>query len=142
MYIVTLHETMFPARLPAMAAVREFLDVFCCAAQVERPPSLRLHLVVEELFTNTVTHGHRGDCDFPVWITLEANRSAVNLTYLDQAPPFNPLAIGMGNLASLDSDIEHRKVGGLGVLLATELTSASEYAYLFGRNRLRMMLLR
>jgi hypothetical protein len=33
-------------------------------------------------------------------------------------------------------------VGGLGVLLARELAATREYAYLFGRNRLRLALLR
>jgi anti-sigma regulatory factor (Ser/Thr protein kinase) len=92
------------------------------------------------LFTNTVTHGRCGDSDSPVWITLEAKSATVTLTYLDQAPPFNPF--GIMSRPVLDGAIEQRKVGGLGVLLATELTAASEYAHLFGRNRLRMVLIR
>ena len=137
---LTQRETMFPARLAAVREVREFLESFCRDAGVARPPSLRLNLVVEELFTNTVTHGHGGDCDCPVWITLEAKRATVTMTYLDQAPPFNPF--GMTPRPLLEGGIEQRKVGGLGVLLATELTASSEYAHLFGRNRLRMELLR
>jgi hypothetical protein len=33
-----------------------------------------------------------------------------------------------------------RKEGGLGVLLAQGLTAHAEYAYLFGRNRIRLTL--
>ena len=135
---VTQRETMFPARLAAIREVREFIESFCRDAGVARSPGLRVNLVVEELFTNTVTHGHGGDCDRPVWITLEARKGTVSLTYLDQAPAFNPL--GIAPRPVLDGAIEQRKVGGLGVLLATELTAASEYAHLFGRNRLRMVL--
>ena len=135
---VTQRETMFPARLSAIRDVRDFLESFCRDAGVARPPGLRLNLVVEELFTNTVNHGHCGDCDFPVWITLEAAGSTLTLTYLDQAPPFNPFVAAA--CAPLETSIEHRKEGGLGVLLAKELTAASEYLYLFGRNRLRMVL--
>ena len=137
---VTQRETMFPARLTAVREVRGFIESFCRDAGIARPPSLRLNLVVEELFTNTVRHGHGGDSDCPVWITLEAKSATVTLTYLDQAPPFNPF--GMAPHPVLDGAIEQRKVGGLGVLLATELTAASEYVHLFGRNRLRMVLMR
>jgi anti-sigma regulatory factor (Ser/Thr protein kinase) len=129
---------MFPARLGAVRAVREFLESFCRDAGIARSPGLRLNLVVEELFTNTVTHGHGGDCESPVWIALEAKGATVTLTYLDRAPPFNPFGIAPRPI--LDGSLEQRKEGGLGVLLATELTAAAEYAHLFGRNRLRMVL--
>jgi hypothetical protein len=33
-----------------------------------------------------------------------------------------------------------RKVGGLGVLLTKELAASRDYAYLFGRNRIRLIL--
>ncbi|MEO8103202.1 MAG: ATP-binding protein [Betaproteobacteria bacterium] len=137
---VTQRETMFPARLSSVREVREFLESFCRESGIGRPPSLRLNLVVEELFTNTVTHGHGGDSDSPVWIKLAANNTTVTLTYLDKAPAFNPFGILLR--PSLEGSIEQRKVGGLGVLLANELTAAAEYAYLFGRNRLRMALMR
>ena len=137
---VTQRETMFPARLSAVRDVRVFLEAFCRDAGIAHPPSYRLNLVVEELFTNTVTHGHGGDSNSPVWITLEARSATVTLTYLDQAPAFNPF--GMAPRPILDGAIEQRKVGGLGVLLATELTASSEYAHMYGRNRLRMVLVR
>jgi len=109
-----------------------FLEAFCSHSGVDRSRCLRLNVVLEELFVNTVSHGHRGDCDAPVWITLEAGPQAVQVTYEDTAPPFNPLV----------HTVETGKVGGLGVLLARELAAAREYAYIFGRNRLRLALLR
>ena len=64
--------------------------------------------------------------------TLEAGPQAVQVTYEDTAPPFNPLV----------HPVQTGKIGGLGVLLARELATAREYAYLFGRNRLRLAVLR
>ncbi len=133
-------ETMFPARLAAVRDVRAFIESFCGIAGVARPPALRLNLVVEELFTNTVKHGHCGDCESPVWILLEARARTVTLTYLDCAPAFNPFGVEIAS--PMEATVEQRKVGGLGVLLATELTESAEYARLFGRNRLRMVLVR
>ena len=137
---VTWRETMFPARLASVREVREFVESFCRDAGVVRPPSLRLNLVIEELFTNTVKYGHGGDSDSPVWIALQAESAKVTLTYLDQSPPFNPFDTSVR--PELGGEIEQRKVGGLGVLLATELAAQLEYAYLYGRNRLRLVMKR
>ena len=123
---------MFLARLAELRSIGSFLEGFCADSQLERERCLRLNLVLEELFINTVNHGHRGDCDAPIWILLDAQPQAVHLTYEDTAPPFNPFAYR----------VEMGKVGGLGVLLTRELAAAREYAYLFGRNRIRLSLLR
>ncbi|MBW8904377.1 MAG: ATP-binding protein [Betaproteobacteria bacterium] len=123
---------MFLARRAELRPLSAFLEAFCGEAGVDRSRCLRLNVVLEELFVNTVSHGHRGDCDAPVWITLEAGPQALQVTYEDTAPPFNPLV----------HPVQTGKIGGLGVLLARELATAREYAYLFGRNRLRLAVLR
>jgi serine/threonine-protein kinase RsbW len=122
--------SMFPARLAELRSIGAFLDAFCAAEGIARERGLRLNLALEELFVNTVKHGHRGECDVPVWVTLEAQPGAVRLTYEDSAPPFNPY----GYLPKA------RDVGGLGVLLARGIAESGEYAYLFGRNRTRLTL--
>ena len=83
---------MFPARVGELRRINAFLEGFCAEAGVERERCLRLNLVLEELFVNTVQHGHRGDCDAPVWVGLEADAGGVHVTYEDTAPPFNPYA--------------------------------------------------
>ena len=121
---------MFLARRTELRRIGSFVEQFCTETAVPRERCLRLNVVLEELFVNTVTHGHGADTDAPIWITLEPKAPGVQVTYEDTAPPFNPLA--------------HRpqrgKVGGLGVLLTRELSASREYAYLFGRNRLRLAL--
>src|SRR5437588_8207820 len=123
---------MFLAQRAELRRIGIFLEGFCTESALARERCLRLNVVLEELFVNTVSHGHRGDCDAPVWITLEARPDAVQVTYEDTAPPFNPFVHA----------VQTRKVGGLGVLLARELAASRDYAYLFGRNRLRLALLR
>ena len=129
---------MIPARLARMRDLQGFLEAFCAASGIARAPCLRLNLVLEELFTNTVRHGHGGDCDVPVWISLEREPGQVLVTYEDMAPPFNPYA--RLQTQSPDDTLEMRKLGGLGVLLTQEMTKSRDYAYLFGRNRIRLSL--
>ena len=121
-----------------MRPVQAFLEAFCEAASVQRAQCLRLNLVLEELFTNTVRHGHRGDCDAPIWIGLQRAEDGVRIVYEDKAPPFNPYA----RLSEpvVDTTVSMRKIGGLGVLLTNELAASRDYAYLFGRNRIRLTL--
>ena len=128
----------FLARLDQLRPVQAFLEAFCADSGLPREECLRLNLVLEELFTNTVKHGHRGDCDAPVWIGLTRADGAVQVVYEDKAPPFNPYA----RLSEpvVDTTVSMRKIGGLGVLLTKELAASLDYAYLFGRNRIRLTL--
>jgi len=121
---------MFLARLSELRAIGGFLQDFCSAQGIARERCLRLNLVLEELFVNTVKHGHRGECDAAVWVTLEPRPGAVRVTYEDTGPAFNPYAYVP----------RARDVGGLGVLLTREMATGGEYAYLFGRNRTRLAL--
>jgi anti-sigma regulatory factor (Ser/Thr protein kinase) len=129
---------MFPARMDRLRSLRAFLEGFSAQAGLPEDQCLRLNLVLEELFTNTVRHGHGGDSDAPVWVTLASGPAGVNLTYEDAAPPFNPY--GRPPDAPPDTTVKMRKIGGLGVLLTRKLAASREYAYLYGRNRIRLAL--
>jgi anti-sigma regulatory factor (Ser/Thr protein kinase) len=129
---------MFYARLTELRRVSAFLEGYCASADLEREHCLKINVILEELFINTVRHGHRGDCDAPVWMALEAGEKTLQVTYEDTAPPFNPYA--RLPLAKPDTTAEMRKIGGLGVLLTRELAAKRDYAYVFGRNRIRLAL--
>jgi serine/threonine-protein kinase RsbW len=131
---------MFHSRLGELQNVSSFLEGFCTELGIARERCLRLNLVLEELFVNTVKHGHGGDCDAPIWVTLASKPEAIQVVYEDTAPPFNPYA----RLPELwpASTVELRKIGGLGVLLTKGLAATRDYSYLFGRNRIRLALTR
>ena len=126
--------TMFPARLDRLRALRAFLDAFCACAGLGSDDCSRLNLVVEELFTNTVRHGHKGDSDSPVWVSVSCEGKRVELSYEDSAPPFNPYGQAADQTPSM------RKPGGLGLILTRKLAASRDYAYLYGRNRIRLAL--
>jgi serine/threonine-protein kinase RsbW len=138
--VINALSAMFPARLTELRRLGGFLEDFCAARGIGRDHCLRLNLVLEELFVNTIRHGHRGDCDAPIWVSVAAGRSSVRVTYEDTAPPFNPYA----RLPEKFPDDTHgmSRIGGLGVLLTRELAATRDYAYIFGRNRIRLKLRR
>jgi len=129
---------VFPARLRAFDHVKALIDEFGAMAELGREDRHKLTLIVEELFTNTVNHGHRGDSDAPVYITFEEDKGDVQLIYEDSAPPFDPLAAG--RRTDIDSTIRERRIGGLGILLTVGLTEKADYSYVDGRNRICLRL--
>jgi serine/threonine-protein kinase RsbW len=129
----------FLARLNQLRPVQTFLEGFCADSGLPRAACLRLNLVVEELFTNTVKHGHHGDCDAPIWVEVSHAGDRVELIYEDKAPPFNPYSKLLDEPPP-DTTVSMRKIGGLGVLLTRQLAASRDYTYLFGRNRIRLVL--
>jgi anti-sigma regulatory factor (Ser/Thr protein kinase) len=127
---------MFPARLGELRSLRRFLEGFFAAAGLAHDDCLRVNLVLEELFTNTVKHGYREECDAPVWVTLRTAPGVLHVTYEDSAPPYNPY-VGLPEFVP-EATLRSRRIGGLGVLLTRRLAKSRDYAYLFGRNRIRL----
>jgi serine/threonine-protein kinase RsbW len=93
---------------------------------------MSLRLVIEELFLNTVTHGHGGDSDAPVEVTVRLQEDRVVLVYVDTAPPFDPFARVQPPDAT--AALEGRPVGQLGVFLITALAERCHYARTDERN--------
>ena len=128
----------FPAQLRAFEQVKALIDEFGEAAGLGSEDRHKLTLIVEELFTNTVTHGHRGNSNAPVQVTLEDTAGGVRLTYEDSAPQYDPLAAS--RRTDIESTINERRVGGLGVFLTIGLTDGADYSYVEGRNRISFTL--
>ena len=128
----------WPARMAHLPEATAFVESFCAAHGLGGADALRLTLVVEELFTNTVAHGHGGDCDAPVRIALNATAGDVELVYDDTAPPFDPVAHLAGAAAELDTDADGRRVGGLGIALVLRMAERASYAREDDCNRLTL----
>jgi anti-sigma regulatory factor (Ser/Thr protein kinase) len=136
----TMHRLngVFPARLRAFEQIQALIDEFGALAALGREDRHKLTLIVEELFTNTVNHGHKGDSDAPVFITFEKDKGEVQLIYEDSAPQFDPFATG--NRTDIESTVTDRRVGGLGIFITIGLTEKVAYSYVAGRNRISLRL--
>src|SRR5690606_19975307 len=98
------------------------------------PAALRAELVIEELFTNTVRHGYRGECDHPVWLHALPSPGTLCLTYQDAASPFDPLAVELAEAATAA-----RCIGGQGIRLIRSLASSVAYRRAEERNILTLL---
>jgi len=114
----------FRARLDEASSVSAFVE-----SSIAGMPSRlirRVQLVVEELFVNTVTHGHGGDSDAPIDVSVSLDGDRVTVVYEDTAPAFNPFA----SVESPDPAVplEARSVGHLGLFLIAQLAGRRDYA--------------
>ena len=130
------HARMFPARLRALPEMMAFTAEACGDAGLGRDACLRLALLLEELFTNTVVHGHGGGSDEPVAIAFDVGPGRISLAYEDSAPPHDPFA-AMARPGEATT-VEDRLVGGLGVLLVASMATDVEYRRVGGRNRIAL----
>jgi anti-sigma regulatory factor (Ser/Thr protein kinase) len=113
----------FSARRAEFDAIRQFIETACAGL----PPAhrLRLILIVEELFCNSIDHGYGGDSEQPVWLSLAPAAQDCHVQYEDAAPAHDPFA-GV-NDPLLDADVEQRPVGGLGLYLIGQFCSSTHY---------------
>lgn len=91
---------------------------------------LRLVLVIEELFTNTIKHGYREESNHQVVISLGLRDGQAVLDYRDQAPPFDPIGSTLGSA----QDAPPAEVGGMGLRLIQSLGSETCYVHENGWN--------
>ena len=126
------HVEVFPARMSEVPAVTAFTARACLAAGLARDACLRLTLLVEELFTNTIEHGHGQDSEAPVRLVFDVAPGRVGLLYEDTGPPHNPFAAV--TLPDNTAEVEDRPVGGLGLVLIAALASEVRYRREDGKN--------
>jgi serine/threonine-protein kinase RsbW len=126
----------FPARMDSMVEIRIFLEAAFNTAGIRREDCLKVLLIVEELFTNTVTHGYGKESESPVWIAFEPGDRGFTLRYEDAAPPHNPF----GEFRPLDTAvlIAQQPVGGLGLKLVRSLARDAGYSREGERNCIRV----
>jgi len=112
--------------MDSMTEIRTFVEGACATAGIDREGCLRVLLIVEELFTNTVLHGYRGESESPVWVALAVGESGLTLHYEDAAPSHNPF----GEFRPTDTAVlvAQQPVGGLGLKLIRSLAKDASYS--------------
>jgi serine/threonine-protein kinase RsbW len=128
---VTIKQTRtFRARLGEATELSAFVE--SAVTGMDARLIMQLRLAVEELFVNTVTHGHGGDSDATVDVTVRIEGDRVVLIYEDAAPAFDPFAAV--ERPDTMAPVETRGVGRLGVFLITQLAERCAYARTGDRN--------
>lgn len=120
-----------------MDRVVDFVDDFCVRESVNDAVRNKLHLIAEELVVNAVMHGYPGREDGWIALRLREMEKGIEITYLDEAAPFDPLSEAID--PDLDADLEEKRVGGLGIFLIREFAEDARYKRAGNRNTLSIV---
>lgn len=111
-------ELTVPADVRYLVLIRRFIHEAAQVLGAVTKPIDDLVQAADELATNTILHGYRGQ---PGWIEVAVRPAGGDLLVIlrDQAPPFDPTLVPEPDLSL---PLERRPVGGLGVYLSRKLT--------------------
>jgi anti-sigma regulatory factor (Ser/Thr protein kinase) len=92
--------------------------------QLPRRAVIEINLVLEELFTNTVSYGFDDDPKHKVSITMDHDIDSVRITMSDDGNQFDPT---VPEDPALDRPLEERDIGGLGIFLVRQYVDDLTY---------------
>lgn len=131
-------ELQLQDELSAMSEAIDQIEDFASEHQIPAKQIAQVNLCIDELLTNTITYGfdQPGDHWIQLRLQLDDNRLRIELT--DNAKPFNPFIEAPP--PDLDSPLEDRPIGGLGVYLVKSLMNHVNYHYRDGHNHILLEL--
>jgi len=128
-------EIILRTELSELAALAAFVERFAAAESLPAEVAFQLHLVLEELVTNAVSHGQPAGAGGTIRLRLERAGDVVEADLVDQGVAFDPRTLPAPDL---DAPLEERRIGGLGVFLVRHFVDELDYRREDGRNHLRL----
>ncbi len=125
-----------PEELERLTAAIETL-----AEQDNWPAALtfRVNLVLEELVLNVINYAYDED-GHHLDVELTCNEEDLVIEITDEGKPFDPLHDAPD--PDMESPMEERRIGGLGVYLVRTMTSDMQYRREDGKNRMTVAMSR
>jgi len=118
------------------ARLHSFADDFARQARLSASDRGRVHVILDELFSNIVRHGY--DANRPtgtVEIVLRLDDRKLRIELTDDGRPFDPLSAAP---ADLDLPPARRPIGGLGIHIIRNLVGEAHYTREGGYNCLTL----
>ena len=129
-----MHMELAP-RLSAIASLAEVIEEFGQNHNIPEAQIFFVNLEIDELMTNYVTHAYPKVRRPRMKVTLRAFPNRVVLVVEDSGPPFNPIEAPE---ADLSSDIDERRMGGMGLHLVRKYADRMDYRCVDERNILSL----
>jgi serine/threonine-protein kinase RsbW len=115
-----------PAQFSSLDDVRGFFGRAAAQCGLDSAAVYAVQLAVDEAFTNIVEHAFGGECLEEVECVCRIAPDALTVVLKDCGSPFDPRNIPEPNLSS---DLQQRKVGGLGLYFMRQLMDEVEFTF-------------
>jgi len=114
-------------KLSEIAKVVETIDILAEKWDLPMKIAFNLNLAIEELITNTISYGYQDQAEHQIEIFFALSGKSLSIIISDDAKAFNPLE--GEHSPDLDTSIEEKKIGGLGIFFAKNIMDSMSYKY-------------
>ena len=121
--------------LSELDTLREHLERYAEYVGLSKKCTFEINLALEELFANIFSYGFTDNTEHWIKIKISHDDGALIIRIEDDGVPFNPIA---AEKPDIESPLEERKIGGLGIHLIKELMDEISYERIGNHNFLTM----
>ena len=118
--------------ITSLELLAAFIEAFGEEHGLDAGLVMHLNLALDELVTHALTHG---GSKAPIEVILSIGGERVRAEIRDRGKPFDPRK---APAPDLDSPIEERRIGGLGIHMVKKMMDSVDYEWTEGQNRVRL----
>lgn len=118
-----------------IARVCDLVKDFCDLHSIHGSGYHNVILILDEMLTNIISYAFQDGKEHFFTLKIEKKGKCVCIELIDGGVPFNPM---QQQTPDVESDIVERKIGGLGIFLAKQLSEKMEYKRLNDENHLKI----
>lgn len=116
----------FPAKFESLDDVRDFVGHEAHASGLDGAAVYAVQMAVDEAFSNIVEHAYGEGSREDVVCICQATDFGLIVSLRDYGQPFNPLGVPDPDL---ESDLEDRQIGGLGLYFMRQLMDEVNFTF-------------
>lgn len=121
------------SQLKEIRRAMELVDQFQVHHGLADEDANALHVLLDEILSNSIRHGLGGAASHEIAVTLELSEGEIMVAVEDDGIAYDPTQAAP---PVLTGTLEERKAGGMGLAFMRSLTHSIEYRRMEGRNRL------
>jgi anti-sigma regulatory factor (Ser/Thr protein kinase) len=126
-----------PSSTENLSMIRDFVGSVGARAGFSKGDLVKLELAVDEACANVIEHAYGSDTTREVTVKATLDSDAVQIRIIDTGRGFDPATVAE---VDLDSLVQQRKSGGLGMRLIRSVMDEVQYEIVPGeKNELRML---
>lgn len=123
-------------KVPAISMCREKLLSFCRKNKISKDCMFGLLLAIDELLMNIILYGYDDDEKHFIFLEIIIEDKTIRTEITDDGKPFNPCEF---NIPDMNTPVELRTPGGLGIFLAQKYVDSFEYSYVENQNVMKLV---
>lgn len=119
-------------RLEEIAGVAAKVDAFCEGHDLSPDAAYAVNLSIDEILTNAISYGYDDDEPHRIEITVRVEADSLVVVVKDDSAAFD--LSDAGAQADVETGLEDREIGGLGIFLVHQMMDEVGYERVDGRN--------